>query len=332
MERFERIYQLHHILSGRRTPIANKDLQQRLECSEITVKRLLNLMRNHFDAPIVYDRQLKGYHYDNENGAHPYELPGLWFNADELWGLLTCHTLLSKLSQGIFGEHVAQLQKRVEKLLALDNSSAGRKLESVKILAAAARQKGVNPLFNKIASALFDRRQLHLTYVARSSGETTERDVSPQTLVYYRDNWYLDAWCHLKNELRTFALENIHSAARLDQPAKVFTRAELDDYFSSAYGIFSGKAEHLARLKFTPERARWIKDEHWHSEQQGRRLEDGSYELAVPFSDHRELLMDILKHGRHVEVLEPEFLRRAVRDEVQAMTEIYRKNETGITE
>lgn len=332
MERFERIYQLHHILSGRRTPIANRDLQEQLECSEITVKRLISLMRNHFAAPIVYNRQLNGYVYDNENGTHPYELPGLWFNADELWGLLTCHTLLSKLSQGIFGEHVIQLQKRVEKLLALDNTSAGRKLESVKILAMGARQKGVNPLFNKIASALFDRRQLRLTYKARSDGETTERNVSPQTLVHYRDNWYLDAWCHRKNELRTFAIENIKTAARLDRPAKIIPRAELDTYFSSAYGIFSGKAEYLAKLKFTPERARWIKDEHWHSEQQGRWLDDGSYELAFPFGDHRELLMDILKHGRHVEVLEPAFLRQAVRDEIQEMKKIYRKDEIGIIE
>jgi proteasome accessory factor C len=43
-------------------------------------------------------------------------------------------------------------------------------------------------------------------------------------------------------------------------------------------------------------------------------------------------LMDILKHCRHVEVLEPEFLRQAVRGEVQAMKEIYREDETGISE
>ena len=323
MDRFERIYQLHHILSGRRTPIANKELQERLECSEVTVKRLITVMRDHFAAPIVYDRQLNGYYYDNENGAHPYELPGLWFNAEELWGLLTCHTLLQKLSRGLFGDHIVQLQKRVEKLLALDQSSAGRKLESVKILTMAARQKGINPLFNKIASALFDRQQLQLTYQARSNGETSARAVSPQTLVYYRDNWYLDAWCHTKNDLRTFAVENIKAASRLNQPAKIFTREQLEDYYAPAYGIFSGKAEHLAKLKFTPERARWISDEHWHSDQQGRWLEDGSYELTLPFSDHRELLMDILKHGHHVETIEPEFLREAAQQEIQAMAEIY---------
>lgn len=199
MDRFERIYQLHHILSGRRTPIANKELQERLECSEVTVKRLITVMR------------------------------------------------------GLFGDHIVQLQKRVEKLLALDQSSAGRKLESVKTLTMAARPKGINPMFNKIASALFERQQLHLTYQARSHGETSARTVSPQTLPYYRDNWYLDAWCHSKNALRTFAVENIKAACRLNQPAKVFEREQLEDYYASVYGIFSGKAQHLAKLKFTPE-------------------------------------------------------------------------------
>ncbi len=326
MDRFERIYQLHNILSGRRTPIANKELQERLECSEATVKRLITVMRDHFAAPVVYDRQRNGYYYDTENGAHPYELPGLWFNAEELWGLLTCHTLLTNLSQGIFGEHILQLQKRVEKLLALDKSSAGRKLESIKILTMAARQKGVTPLFNKIASALFDRQQLQLIYQARSDGLTTERAVSPQTLVYYRDNWYLDAWCHVKKELRTFAVENIKFAARLNQSAKTIERKQLEEYYTSSYGIFSGKAEHLAKLKFTPQRARWVSDERWHSEQTGRWLDDCSYELTIPFSDHRELLMDILKHGRHVEIIAPDFLREAAQQEILAMAEMYKNN------
>jgi proteasome accessory factor C len=332
MERFERIYQLHQILSSRKYPVSKQELRERLECSDITVKRLLGLMRNHFDAPIVFDRHFNGYRYDDRCGAHPYELPGLWFNAEELWGLLTCHTLLSKLSQGIFGDYILQLQKRVEKLLNLDNSGAVRKLESVKILAMATRQKRVNPLFNKIASALFDGRQLYVIYQARSDGKTTKRDISPQTLVHYRDNWYLDAWCHHKNELRTFAIENIKSAARLDKAALIFDRAELDAHFGASYGIFSGPAEHLARLRFTRERARWVRDEHWHSEQQGRELDDGGYELAVPFSDHRELLMDILRHGRHVEVLEPKFLRQAVNDELKTMQKIYEIGGTGITE
>lgn len=325
MDRFERIYQLHNILSGRRTPISNTQLQEKLECSEATVKRLVTLMRDHFDAPIVYDRKRNGYHYDTEAGEHPYELPGLWFNAEELWGLLTCHTMLRKISPGLFGEQIAQLQTRIEKLLALDRSSAERKLECIKIVPIASRQKIRNPWFAKIAGALFDSQRVDLIYDARSDGQTTARSVSPQNLVYYRDNWYLDAWCHFRRELRTFALERIKNATRQEIPSQAVEREQLEDYFSASYGIFSGKAEHTAKLKFTPERARWVADEQWHPKQTGRWREDGSYELNIPFGDHRELLMDILRHGAEVEILEPAFLREAAIEQIEKMAKIYQK-------
>lgn len=50
------------------------------------------------------------------------------------------------------------------------------------------------------------------------------------------------------------------------------------------------------------------------------------YQLTLPFSDHRELLMDILKHGSSGEIIEPEFLRQAAKQEIQAMAEIYKNN------
>jgi proteasome accessory factor C len=58
-------------------------------------------------------------------------------------------------------------------------------------------------------------------------------------------------------------------------------------------------------LHFDEESARWVADEEWHPEQQGRRLEDGSYELKIPYSNSVELVMDILRHGLHVKVLNP---------------------------
>ncbi|MHB1201236.1 MAG: WYL domain-containing protein, partial [Polaromonas sp.] len=46
---------------------------------------------------------------------------------------------------------------------------------------------------------------------------------------------------------------------------------------------------------------------------------DGSYLLRLPYADHRELIMDILKHGAHCEVLGPASLRQAVVEEVKKM-------------
>jgi predicted DNA-binding transcriptional regulator YafY len=83
----------------------------------------------------------------------------------------------------------------------------------------------------------------------------------------------------------------------------------LDEHFATAYGIFSGKANKTAVLRFSPERARWIADERWHPDQVGQFLMDGRYELRFPYRDSRELVMDILRHGPDVEVVAPEALR-----------------------
>jgi predicted DNA-binding transcriptional regulator YafY len=76
-------------------------------------------------------------------------------------------------------------------------------------------QRAVQPQhFQCVGTALVQRKRLALTYVARGTGEATEREVSPLRLVHYRDNWYLDAWCHLRRGLRNFAVDAITNAAR----------------------------------------------------------------------------------------------------------------------
>ena len=98
----------------------------------------------------------------------------------------------------------------------------------------------------------------------------------------------------------------------MPQRCRDIPEKQLDAHYASSYGIFAGEPEHTAVLRFTPERARWVADEHWHPQQQSQWLEDGSYELRIPYYDPRELVMDVLKHGAEVEVLEPVELRRDV--------------------
>jgi predicted DNA-binding transcriptional regulator YafY len=177
--------------------------------------------------------------------------------------------------------------------------------------------------FQPVAGATANRKQIRISYYNRSRDDSSDRTLSPQRLVHYRDNWYLDAWCHLREDLRTFALDSIVSVKTLDKPAKAIGNSELNEHYSSAYGIFSGKAGSKAVLLFDAERARWVSKEQWHPEQQGEWSDDGNYQLTVPYNNPTELVMDILRHGRHVEVLEPEGLRQQVRAEIGRMSEIY---------
>ncbi len=93
MDRFDRIYGLHRIFRSARRPVPRKTLEEKLECSRATVNRAIEDLRDLRDlrdllwAPLRYDRERNGYYYDEKDGEHPYELPGLWFNTSGLYVL-----------------------------------------------------------------------------------------------------------------------------------------------------------------------------------------------------------------------------------------------------
>jgi predicted DNA-binding transcriptional regulator YafY len=136
--------------------------------------------------------------------------------------------------------------------------------------------------------------------------------------VVSRDNWYLDAWCHMRDGLRGFSLDGIRVITYVNKKAIEVPLKHLDQFLAASYGIFAGEAKYIARLKFTPERARWVAAELWNPEQKGSFDESGSYILEFPFADDRELLLDIAKHGAAVEVLSPKSLRDKIAKEHEA--------------
>jgi predicted DNA-binding transcriptional regulator YafY len=187
----------------------------------------------------------------------------------------------------------------------------------IKLIPITARRVPLDP-FATVGSALLRRKRLRIGYYAKSSDSVSERDVSPQRLVHYRENWYLDAWCHLRKGLRSFAMDGVQHAEILATPAREVAENTLDAMLGGGYGIFSGRKLTWAKLRFSPERARWVALEQWHPKQRGKLQKDGYYVLEIPYADDRELIMDILRHVPEVEVLEPPALREKVVEKLRA--------------
>ena len=320
MHNFQRIYQLHRTLASHHLPVSHKKLEELLECSRATVTRTINALRDYFNAPLTYDRERNGYYYDNQHGV--FELPGVWFDANELYALLTAQQLLEQIEPGLLGTQLQPIKDRLEKILAMQPLGDSRLANRVRILRMMGRHMALKH-FQSATSAVLQRKQLHIAYHSRSRDQRTERTISPQRLTHYRDNWYLDAWCHKREALRSFAVERIAACQVLDSATREIPEVELDQHFATSYGIFAGKATHTAILRFTIERARWVADEQWHPQQQGTFLPDGRYELHIPYANETELVMDILKHGAAVEVIAPGSLRQTVRAHIKRMREIY---------
>jgi predicted DNA-binding transcriptional regulator YafY len=322
VDRTERFYKIQRLLNQRRSVPRDTFLKE-LEVSRATFKRDLEYLRDRMQMPIVYDRELRGYRIDPDAAtAHLFQLPGLWFSSEEVHALLTMEHMLERLQPGLLGPQLRPLRDLIRKSLESTDFTASEVSKRIRIL-----QVGVRPVesatFQAISSALLSRRRLAIKHYRRARDETLDRVISPQRLVYYRDNWYLDAWCHLRKGLRTFSVDVISDATVLQKRAREITDRTLDETLGAGFGIFSGRNTQNAVLRFSPVRARWVSRETWHSEQDGHFELDGAYLLTVPYSDPRELVMDIMKYGADVEVLAPAALREMVANELGAASGLY---------
>lgn len=308
-----KIYQLHQLLSNHRYPMPLQDILEDLECSKATFHRTYREMRDYLGAPIK-NRKGEGYYYDLAANEQ-YELPGLWFSSKELVAL----SLLEQLSQSFQPELVKQLltpvHERLAKLLNQQNITETDWQSRIKIVSQ--WQRPCEPKhFSQTAYALLHRQQLEIDYWQWQTDDTQGRIISPQRLVYYRDNWYLDAWCHLKQALRTFSVDAIRQANLINERAIDINVNDLNEHVMPGYGIFSGEVIGHAKLQFSKHISTRVSRENWHPQQTFSWTENNEYVLTIPYSDLRELVRDILRYGNDVEVLAPENLRQEIKKEL----------------
>ncbi|CAK0780264.1 WYL domain protein [Gammaproteobacteria bacterium] len=321
MNRTERIYRIDQLLTTHGY-VARQDLMDELQISWATLKRDMAHLKSRFNAPITFDHQLGGYRFIENRPGPKYALPGLWFNGDETHALLTMYQLLSELEPGLLAPHVAPLLSRLKSIVCKDGQAFEEVASRIRMVRIGMRRK--KPVhFAVVSRATLARKRILVLHYKRSEDHRLERELSPQRLTFYRSNWYLEAWCHLRNDLRQFAIDAMEQVTLLKKPAKEVEPAELDEVYAGSYGIFGGKPKHLAQLRFSPSAARWVANVEWHPHQAGQFDAEGRYILEVPYAEPTELVMDILRHGPNVEVLKPVELRKAVGDALKRAAEVY---------
>ena len=249
MDRTERFYKIDQMLQAGKS-VSFARLMESLGISRAQLKRDLTYMRDRFNAPIAYDRDSNGYLFSQPRSGPRYSLPGLWFSAAEIRSLLTMQHLLENLQPGLLTPHIKPLLARFSAILGSGDHSHEEIARRVRVLHLAARELK-HDHFSVVAQATLNRRRLKIRHYNRVEDRETARTISPQRLVHYRDNWYVDAYCHLREDLRSFAVDAIRSVAPLDERAKDIPRAELDDYLMGGYGIFAGRKLTWTKLKFS---------------------------------------------------------------------------------
>ena len=321
MAQAARLRDIVAILEARKHPVPREVLLNELGVSYATFKRDLDVLRDQFQAPIKWlpgeAGRERGYVLkDKDWSSGKLGLPRAWFTSSEIYALLMIDTLAGHIAPGLLTEHLQPLITRITLALSASNDTPEDIRSRVQILASSARRRDTAQ-FENVAQATVRRNRLEILYFTKSRNERNTRNVSPQRLIHYKENWYLVAWCHKAEALRVFALDSVEDARLLKEPAVEADKSAVDAMVGKDFGIYSGGDRKWAKLRFSTLQARWVGAEVWHPEQKISLQDDGSLVLDVPYSDQRELLLDVLKFGAEAEVLEPPELREEVRSRLR---------------
>jgi predicted DNA-binding transcriptional regulator YafY len=293
-------------------------LAEQFEISTKTAQRDIDFMRDRLNCPLQYDPGRKGYYYEDDT----LSLPMVYLSPKELSALLIARKTLKDISGGTLGKEISSILNKITNILTKHNMKEDA-IDDTFSFQMVEYSPTVENTFQTVLEGCLKNRRLSFTYFSPAKEEMRERTVDPYHLFNYMGTWHLLGKCHLRKEIRDFALNRISGAKVLNEAYKVPVDFDFKKYFLSTFGLYKGKSIQDVTLRFSPLKAKWIKDQVWHKDQKVKYLADGSLELRFPVSDFSEIKMEILKHGDQVKVIKPKTLRDLIKAEVEKIAKIY---------
>lgn len=294
------------------------DLAMELEVSSKSIHRDIEFMRERLELPLEFDAQHQGYYYSQEVRA----FPTLQITEGELIALLVAEKALQQYRGTSFEKPllsaIRKMQESLPDTISVDLAEVGRTISF---------QTRAEPILNlevfqTLAEATAARRQLELTYKKPGQRAPEPRVVDPYHLANINGEWFLFAYDHLRQDLRTFVPARIKT---LRPTGKTFQRRHgfsLEERLRDSFGVHSGEGRYDVALKFSPEVADYIREKKWHDSQKLRDLRGGGVELRMQLSSLAEVERWVLSWGGNAVVLKPPELARSVRAAAQKLLDV----------
>lgn len=310
MENLKRVSDVLNLL--RKTPtLSAGSITSSLSISMDELRQTLEFIKSNLMIPVEF----------NDNIVKCPDAESFSFNAKDLHYLYTIGGMLNNLQTSEYSSLFTEITDSLNSTLGL----AGYSPEMIKSKVTVKNSCGdrTPDFFTTINNALMHYRVITIVYQSRTTAKVAERIIEPHRLLFMRNTWYLIANCRLNNELRTFAVERIQEISSSGETFRALPDEIVDCYLDSGFGVFTEKPLDTAVLRFAPQAAAWVRYEKWHPDQTMVFHDDGSLTMRVPYLDQNELVMEIMKHGPHVEVIEPWTLRKTISSRIFATNRIY---------
>jgi predicted DNA-binding transcriptional regulator YafY len=304
----ERMVRIHQAVSSGRFPNAST-LAREIEVATKTIHRDIEFMRDRLNLPIEFDSRQNGYHYSEEVSA----FPTMQITEGELFALVVAEKALQQYRGTSFEKPLLSAIKKMEQ--ALPDTISLNLADIEQTISFRTRAEPVLDLkiFDVLARAVSDRKQLELAYRKPGQRQPEKRIVDPYHLANINGEWFLFAYDHGRKDIRTFVparIQWVHPTGETFERSQKFS---LEERLRDSFGVHSGEGEYDVVIRFNSRVADYIREKRWHESQQLRELKGGGVELRMKLSSLVEIERWILGWGGDASVIRPKGLVEAIR-------------------
>jgi proteasome accessory factor B len=308
----ERMIRIHQAIQTGNFPNA-RELAASMEVSSKSIYRDIEFMRERLELPLEFDALHNGYYYTQEVSA----FPTLQITEGELFALLVAEKALQQYRGTTFEKPLVSAFKKMAASLPDTvslNISDWEQTISFRMRAAPVLNLQV---FDTLAKAVARRQQIELVYRKPGQRKTETRVVDPYHLANINGEWFLFAFCHLRQDIRTFSPARIQS---LRETGKTFERPKrfsVEGRLRDSFGVISGQGNYQVVIRFNEWVADYIREKKWHDSQELVELKNGGVELRLKLSSLTEIERWILGWGGNAVAVKPPELVKAIRAAAQ---------------
>jgi predicted DNA-binding transcriptional regulator YafY len=248
------------------------------------------------------------------------KLPALNFSPTEVMALVISRSLLQPLAGTEIKTALDSAMAKASRLLPPASIDYVQQMQSVFAV-------GIGPhktyrehrqTIDRLTQAIAKKKTVQMRYYSASRLRMTRREVDPYRLWYASGGLYLVGYCHLRKEPRMFAVERMRAVTLTDHPYQMPLGFDLEAFVRDSLTVMRGHPIEV-ELRFDKATAAWAKDRVWHPSQKLTPLKKHGMTMRLNVADSRELVGWILSFGSGVQVIKPEPLQKAVRDEARKL-------------
>ena len=293
--------------------------------SQKTVQRDIDFLRDQLGAPIVYDRERKGFFYENSS----WWLPSVVLSEGELMGVLLAARVAEQYRGSPMAKQIARTFSKLAELL------PGRVTVNPALLydRFSFTTPPAKPVDEKVwatvVRGLLAQRAIKISYRRFDDAKFKagkESKIEPYHIANLQGEWYVFGVHRGYEDVRQFSMARISKAQLTDQSFTVPPDFDPKKLLAGTFGRYAGGGEvKTVRILFDKKVADWVGEREWHPQQKLKRRKNGDVELEFPAKGLFEVQRWVLSWGRWAKVLAPAELVSDVQAEIAAMSAAIKK-------